>query len=88
MKGLEKWRQELEGKAHFEMARALARATYRMRDEIQSFRSPFYSAQEFPEGYTGSAGITVDEETKAWAHIYRSRWAPVWSALRNFRFRK
>jgi hypothetical protein len=84
--GLRKWRQELEGKAHFEAARNLIRSTYRLRDAIRSCRNPFYSGQEFPEGYKGGLGGCVgsEEEVRAWAYIYKNRWAPVWAALQEF----
>ncbi len=84
--GLRKWRQELEGKAHFEAARNLIRSTYRLRDAIRTCRNPFYSAHEFPEGYKGAMGarITDDEEARAWAHIYKNRWTPVWGALQEY----
>lgn len=84
--GLRKWRQELEGKAQFEVARNLIRATYRLRDAIGTCRSPFYSAYEFPEGYKGGLGAqhSAEEETRAWIHIYKNRWAPVWAALQEF----
>lgn len=83
--GLRKWRQELEGKAQFEVARNLIRATYRLRDEIRTCRNPFYSAHEFPEGYKGGLGAhSTEEETRAWMHIYKNRWALVWTALQEF----
>jgi len=84
--GLRKWRQELEGKAHFETARTLIRSTYRVREAIRTCRHPFYGAHEFPEGYKGSPGahITDEEEYRAWAYIYKNRWAPVWDALQEF----
>jgi hypothetical protein len=83
--GLSKWRQELEGKAHFESARNLIRATYRLRDELRNCRNPFYSTHEFPEGYKGRLGEhSTEEETRAWIHIYKNRWAPVWTALQEF----
>lgn len=85
--GLRKWRQELEGKAHFDVARNLIRATYRLRDEIRTCRSPFYSAYEFPEGYgKGGPGAerSAEEEARAWIHIYKNRWDPVWKALQDF----
>lgn len=83
--GLRKWRQELEGKAQFEVARNLIRATYRLRDEIRNCRSPFYSAYEFPEDYKGGlAQHSGEEEARAWMHIYKNRWTPVWTALQEF----
>lgn len=84
--GLHKWRQELEGKAQFEVARNLIRATYKLRDEVRNCRSPFYSAYEFPEDYKGGLGAqrSAEEETRAWIYIYKNRWAPVWTALQEF----
>ena len=84
--GLRKWRQELEGKARFKVARNLIRATYRLRDELRNCRNPFYSAYEFPEDYKGGLGAqhSAEEETRAWIHIYKNRWAPVWTALQEF----
>jgi hypothetical protein len=83
--GLRRWRQELEGKANFEVARNLIRATYRLREAIKICRAPFYSIYEFPEDYKGGPiEPTAEKETRAWAHIYKNRWAPVWSALQDF----
>lgn len=85
--GLRRWRQELEGKAQFEVARNLIRATYKLRDEVRNCRSPFYSAYEFPEDYKGRLGAqqqAAEEEARAWIHIYKNRWAPVWTALQEF----
>lgn len=83
--GLSKWRKELAGKTEFDAARGLIKATYKLRDQIQICRSPFYSAQEFPVDYTGAlGGHSKEEETKAWVHIYKNRWDPVWNAIQEF----
>jgi hypothetical protein len=83
--GLSKWRKELEGKTGFDAARGLIKATYRLRDQLQICRSPFYSAHEFPADYKGAlGGHSTEEETKAWAHIYKNRWDPVWNAMQEF----
>lgn len=83
--GLKNWSRELKGKAEFEIARNMIRATYKLRNELQNCRSPFYSAHEFPEGYNGmSRTMSAEEEAKAWIHIYKNRWAPVWTALQEF----
>jgi len=83
--GLQSWRKELQGRAEFEVARNLVRATYKLRDELASCRSPFTGAHEFPEGYRGALGRPdAEEEGHAWAHVYKNRWAPVWSALQDF----
>ena len=83
--GLNKWRKELEGKTGFDAARGLIKATYRLRDQLQICRSPFYSAHEFPEDYKGAAGgHSKEEETRAWVHIFKNRWDPVWNAIQEF----
>jgi hypothetical protein len=82
--GLKRWRQELRGKADFEAARALARATYNLRDQIALCRSPFIRAHEFPATYQGDGKHSSEEEAEAWAHVYKARWEPVWKALQEF----
>ncbi len=83
--GLKNWRRELKGKVEFEVARNLIRATYKLRDELQNCRSPFISAHEFPEGYEGELGKSSQlEAAQAWAHVYKTRWLPVWSAIQDF----
>ena len=81
--GLGRWQQELNGKANFDTARDLAKSVYGLRDEIKYCRSPFISAHEFPEGYSGASGNnTREEEGQAWTHVYSKRWKPVRKAVR------
>ena len=83
--GLSKWRKELEGKTQFDAARGLIKSTYKLRDQLQICRSPFYSGYEFPAGHKGGlGGHTAEEETKAWIHVYKNRWDPVWNAIQEF----
>ena len=82
--GLKRWRLELRGKADFEAARALARATYKLRDELAICRSPFIRGQEFPSSYHQTAQRTAQQEAEGWAHVYKNRWEPVWSAVQEF----
>lgn len=82
MSGLNAWRRELTGKAQFETARALVKATYRLRDEIAGYRNPLVSGGEFPAGYTESADASATAD--AWAHVYQNRWKPVLAAIRDF----
>lgn len=82
--GLKNWSRELRGKAEFDVARALIRSTYRLRDEIQSSRSPFVSGHEFPEDYGSPGPKTSQQEAEAWAHVYNNRWRPVREALLDF----
>jgi hypothetical protein len=83
--GLGKWQKELNGKANFDVARALAKSIYALRDEISYCRSPFTAANEFPEGYKGALGKpSPEEEGQAWAHVYSKRWEPVGKAVQEF----
>lgn len=82
--GIRKWRQELEGRAGFEAARSLAKATYRLRDELHSCRSPLITGNEFPPGYFDNRNPSSDEQARATAHVYKSRWEPVKEATAEF----
>ncbi|NRP10099.1 hypothetical protein XMD509_001208 [Marinobacterium sp. xm-d-509] len=83
-KGINKWQSELHGKAEFEVARDLMRATYKLRDELAYCRSPFVSSNEFPENYNSSESVSNKENADAWAHVYSKRWNPVGDAIRQF----
>jgi hypothetical protein len=82
VRGLSTWNRELRGKATFEVARSLAKAAYRLRDEINLCRTPFLAAAEFPEGYGSKK--TAAEVANGLAHVYGTRWNKVWDALQNF----
>lgn len=71
--GLKAWKRELKGRADFDAARAMARATYGLRDAIGSCRSPFLSGHEFPDGDMESAN--------AYASLYQTRWRAIGDAL-------
>jgi hypothetical protein len=83
VKGLRRWRDELRGKVDFEVARNLIRATYKLRDELQSARSPMIRGSEFPGTYTPNDN-SAEKEAEAWAHVYSNRWRPVLDAVREF----
>jgi hypothetical protein len=82
--GLKKWRLELRGKAEFDAARTLARATYKLRDELAYCRAPFVRAQEFPSSYHSGSTRTTQQDAEGWAHVYKARWEPVWAAILDF----
>lgn len=82
--GIRRWRQELEGKAGFDAARLLARATYRLRDELHSCRSPLINGEEFPSGYFDTRNPTSEEKARGTAHVYKNRWEPVSKATADF----
>jgi hypothetical protein len=82
--GLKSWSRELRGKAEFDVARSLIRSTYRLRDEIQSSRSPLVSGHEFPADYGSSGQKTPEQEALGWAQVFSNRWQPVREALLDF----
>jgi hypothetical protein len=85
--GLRSWRAELRGKADFEVARALARATYKLRDALATCRVPLIRGAEYPSDYLPPApGAPPDRaaEANALAHVYNNRWKPVTTTLREF----
>lgn len=81
--GLRKWRKELRGKAHFDAARGLIRATYKLRDELRNSRAPLVRAAEFPQNYPPQPP-NHRAEAEAWAHVYSKRFTPVREALQEF----
>lgn len=82
--GLQSWRTELRGKADFEIARGLARATYKLRNELESYRAPFVRGGEFPDSYHQNRTKTAAEEAQGWAHVYANRWKFLATALEEF----
>lgn len=81
--GLKTWSRQLRGTANFEVARSLAKATYRLRDEIRGCRTPLISASEFPDGRSPS-GATPNEQDDAYRHVFSARLQPVYAALQEF----
>lgn len=81
--GLKSWKKELNGKANFEVARGLIRATYKLRDEISYSRNPFTSAHEFPKGYD-PLQKTPEKEAEAWSYVFTNRWKPIAEAVQEF----
>lgn len=87
VRGLQKWREELRGKTDFEVARAFARATYKVRDELSACRASLIRSAEYPPDYNPPApGQPANRaaEANALAHVYNNRWKPVTDALREF----
>jgi hypothetical protein len=84
--GVRSWARELHGRARFDVARSLARATYTLRDAIQTARTPMIRGSEFPEGYRNTMGGKVDPQTEAqaYAHVFAARWEPLFAAYQAF----
>jgi hypothetical protein len=85
VRGLRKWHQEMNGKADFDAARALGRATFKLRDEINACRSPLIRSTEYPSGHDFSdQRNTPENKAMATAHAFNGRWTRVQSALQDF----
>ena len=83
--GVKSWSRELKGKASFEVARGLIRATYKLRDELGYSRSPWTSLSEFPKDYSPMPkDRTPKKEAEAWAYVFNNRWRPVAEAQLEF----
>ncbi|MCW3677814.1 hypothetical protein [Burkholderia cenocepacia] len=81
--GVTSWLRELRGKAEFDTALALMRATYGLRESVASCRSPWISAAEFPPDYK-ALEASNEAKGKAYGHVFRVRWSPVSAALSEF----
>jgi hypothetical protein len=83
--GLKSWSRELRGKAAFEVARGVAKAAYKLRDEITLCRGPFIRAGEFPDDYRSqSPNKSGEVRAGAYGHVFANRWRPVYAALQEF----
>lgn len=90
--GLRSWKQEMKGRADWELARRYLRGLYTVRDAIHALRMPFMSAGEMSAALARErdATRTADESSTATAAAeamhaaYEMRWAPLqkaWSDL-------
>ncbi|MDO9419967.1 MAG: hypothetical protein Q7T66_04815 [Herminiimonas sp.] len=81
--GLKNWNRELKGKAQFEVARNLIRATYDLRDKLNMARSPAIFSNEYPSEYSH---FDQDPKVQASAEefVYQARMKPVLSSLREY----
>lgn len=83
--GLQNWNRQLRGTAYFDVARGMAKATYKLRDEIQICRSPLIRAGEFPSDYKNfGSDKNPETESHAYAFVFSNRWQPVYAAIQAF----
>jgi hypothetical protein len=86
-RGLSTWERQLKGNAEFECARALARATYTLRDAIGLFRAPALLQHEFSAAYLAQREHSPEETSSEHAAIYNKRWEPLSEVAREFDLR-
>jgi hypothetical protein len=85
LKGLNTWNRQLRGTAGFDVARSLAKSSYKVRDKLQACRSPILSAGEFPIDYhDGGLKKTSKQKTVGYAFVYKERWNFVQEAIQEF----
>lgn len=81
--GLNKWKKEIKGKAHFETAKDLMRAVYKFRDHMSYTRNNYIPSYEFPKEYDLWKKDSK-EEANAYSYIYTNRMKPLIKAGRDF----
>jgi hypothetical protein len=84
IKGLQTWRHQLKGTADYELSKRLLKATYRLRDALQSARNPLMLAGEIVYAIK-ETHLDVKPEDKNFhaastAAVYQVRWKPVQEA--------
>lgn len=82
--GLWKWRSELAGKAKFDAARNLAKATYGVRNAVERARSRLIDDREFPAGFHEGPSVSPIDKARAYEQVFARRWEPIWAALDGF----
>jgi hypothetical protein len=80
---IRKWKEELNGKASFEVSRDLLKATYRVRDAIKKFLYPL-SIHELPSDYLASGKSISKLTTETLHYIYKNRWDKVCNTTIEF----
>lgn len=81
--GLDRWQKEINGRANFDLARALLGTVYHLRDEITRCRHPFLAAHEFPEDYN-PVSSNPHNQLMAERHVYHNRLKSVHDAWKEF----
>ena len=81
--GVDSWRRELRGKAHFEAARAVLRSAIRVRETLGESRVQF--TPHLRGGLSWQAQIKDNRERfQAWRTHFEERYAPMEKALEDF----
>lgn len=74
-KALGTWRDQMQGQANFDTARALARAAYNLRDALYATRRRGHSFHEYPVQYQNLPRVewTARDEQAVYTHIFEGR---------------
>jgi hypothetical protein len=81
-RGLSAWKRQLSGKAEYELAQRLLKATYKLREAIRVVRNPVMFSGEMPEPPEDHPAAESDAK-KRWYGVtqaYEKRWESVRNA--------
>ncbi|AHI30082.1 hypothetical protein [Marinobacter similis] len=82
--GLNTWRREIKGKSEYDLAKALLKAVFRVRDGFKHVRNIVIYQFEYPEEMTDKNGHLIAEHRyEGTAHVYETRWKVLESAFRE-----
>jgi len=79
VRGLSAWKRQLSGKAEYELAHRLLKATYRLREAVRLVRSPVMFGGEMPEPPEGHPAAESEAEKRSYGvtQAYEKRWENV-----------
>lgn len=73
-RGLSAWREELKGRAEYQLAKDILKAVYRVREGFRHVRNPGMFAYEFPEDLQEeSARLDPENRQRAIGYAYKKR---------------
>ncbi|WP_339677083.1 hypothetical protein [uncultured Zhongshania sp.] len=81
--GLNKWRDEHQGKARFDAAKLLLSSVYSVRNNFEIVRSGWLDASEFPADYAAKHPTeqTLQDKADARWYVYKNRLEPLTMAM-------
>ena len=82
-RGINKWQEELKGKASLEVLRAVAKATYLLREQLINCRSD-KKLSELSRDYIEQSYPLAQLKSEQEFHIFRIRWEKVLDAKSEF----
>lgn len=84
LSGLHTWRRQLQGGVKFDVARGLAKATYKVRDALWAVRAPATWGSDYPEDYRNKVAHTAEEKGDAFRYVYNKLLEGLTAALQDF----
>ncbi|MCY4178547.1 MAG: hypothetical protein OXD32_08670 [Endozoicomonadaceae bacterium] len=88
VRGLNSWQREHTWKDNSEVARALMRATYKLRNQLHYARSPCVFPSELPKDYSPNSGDkTAQSEAEALSHVLHTAGNTLLMLYKNLRYK-